>query len=39
MITNDFTICKAKVELNIISETQDNNYNIENNVFLGEILI
>ena len=33
MITNDFTICKVKVKFNIISETQDNNYNIENNVF------
>ena len=33
MNTNDFTICKAKIKLNIISETQDNNYNIENNVF------
>ena len=28
-----FTICKANVELKIISETQVNNYNIENNVF------
>ena len=33
MITNDFTICKAKVEFNIISKTHDNTYNIENNVF------
>ena len=33
MITNDFTICKAKVQFIFISKTQDNNYNIENNVF------
>ena len=39
MITNDFTICKAKVKFIFISKTEDNNYNIENNVFLSEILI
>ena len=33
MITNDFTICKAKVNFIFISKTQDINYNIENNVF------
>ena len=29
MITNYFTMCKAKVELNIISKPQDNKYYIE----------
>jgi hypothetical protein len=33
MITNDFTIGKAKVQFIFISKTQDNDYNIENNVF------
>ena len=33
MITNDFTICKAKVKLFFISKTKDNNYNIDNKVF------
>ena len=33
MITNDLTIWKAKIKVNIISKTQDNNYNIENNIF------
>ena len=28
-----FTICKAKVKGNIISETQQNKYNIDKNVF------
>ena len=36
MITNDFMICKAKINLHIISKTQDNNYNIENNRHLIE---
>ena len=33
MNINDLTMCKARVEMNIISETQDNNYNIEHDVF------
>ena len=39
MINNDFTICKAMVQFIFILKTQDNNYNIENNVFSSEILI
>ena len=33
MVTNDFTISKAKVKFIFISKTQDNNYNMENIVF------
>ena len=33
MITNDFTICKSKIRLKIVSKTQGNNYNIDNIVF------
>ena len=39
IITNDFTVCKAKVKFICISKTQDNNYNIDIMCFLSEILI
>ena len=33
MITNDYTIYKAKLKFIFVSKTEYNNYNIENNVF------